>query len=94
MTKEIDAVCSKDTLSRVDFKACLPQPLENLLQVLDVLPRWLGPHNDVINISFAKRKVSQNVVHLPLEIGGRIPHSKVGVQVLVAGKELMGMISG
>ena len=72
MTKEIDVVCSKNTLSRVDFQACSPQPLEDLLQVLDVLPRGLGPHNDVIDIASAERKVSQNVVHLPLEIGGRI----------------------
>ena len=72
MPEEVDVVGGKHTLAGVDLWSRLPQALEDLLEVLHMLLQSVGPNDDIVDATTDERKVSQHLVHPPLEVGRRI----------------------
>ena len=54
------------------FLTCLPQTLEDYLQMFQVLRQGLGPYDDVIDVAPAEGEVAQYLVHFALEVRGSV----------------------
>ena len=67
MTQEGDFRFPEFTFGGVDFEIVLPETLENLSQVVQVLLVVPRGDSDVVNIFEAKWKACQNLVDVPLE---------------------------
>ena len=51
MTQEVDAICRKHTLPRVNLQSSFPQSLKYLLQMLNVLLQVVGPDDDIVYVA-------------------------------------------
>ena len=72
MAQEFNFGCPEDTLVLPGNEAVLAEPLEDDLEVLEVLFPRAGEHEDVIHVTHAEGQVTEDVVHEALKGGPSI----------------------
>ena len=79
MAQEFNFGCPEDTLVFPDNDAVLAEPLEDDLEVLEVLFPRVGEHENVVHVTHAEGQVTEDVVHEALKGHPNIFEAEAGV---------------
>ena len=79
MAQEFNFGCPEDTLVLPGNEAVLSEPLEDDLEVLEVLLPLVGEHEDVVHVTHAEGQVTEDVIHEALKGGPSIFEAEAGV---------------